>query len=81
MKSKNQPTNAKPDGFMTKLGRHCSGPWTQLALQATSAWLIVTGAKGAAGFAIDTTSAAADLLGIVVVMGALRWMQGRRKPT
>lgn len=67
----------KKSGFLTRLINSCSAPLTQVALMATSAWLIVTGLKGLAGFPVNQTTAAADLLGILIVIGAARWFKAR----
>lgn len=69
--------NGKKPNFLTRLTGSCSAPITQVALMAISAWLIVTGMKGLAGFPINQTTAAADLLGILIVIGAARWFKAR----
>lgn len=77
MKCDEEKRNGKQSGFLARLTNHCSAPLTQVALMATSSWLIVTGIKGLAGFPVNQTSAAADLLGILVVIGAARWYKSR----
>ncbi len=66
--------------WWTKLSQQYSGPLTQVALLALSAWMIVTGLKGLVGLPIDQTSALADLLGVVLVISVLRWIGNRRRP-
>jgi len=44
---------------------------------ATSAWLIVTGLKGLTGFPVNQATAAGDLVGILIVIGAARWFKAR----
>lgn len=68
---------AKPN-FLTRLTNTCSAPLPQVALFATSAWLIVTGLKGLAGFPINQNTALADLLGILIVIGISRWFLGNK---
>jgi hypothetical protein len=74
MDRKTTPTNSS---LLRKLGSQYSGALTPIALSALSAWLIITGIKGLAGFTVDTRSALADLLGIVVVIALARWMTPR----
>jgi hypothetical protein len=62
----------------TMLTTQFSGALTAVALSALSAWLIVTGLKGAAGFTITRQSALADLLGIILVIAVVRWMSPKR---
>ncbi|MBC7574335.1 MAG: hypothetical protein H7244_08365 [Herminiimonas sp.] len=71
-----KPTPSK-SSLLGKLGKQYSGAITPIALSALSAWLIVTGIKGLAGFTVDSRSAFADLLGIVVVIAVARWMTPR----
>jgi hypothetical protein len=70
----NQPEHSKPN-FLTRLTKHYSGPITHTALSATSAWMIVTGLKGLAGFTVNTQTALADLAGILIVVGVARWLK------
>jgi hypothetical protein len=59
--------------------KHYSGPITQVALSALSAWMIIIGVKGLAGFTVNPQTALADLLGIVIVIGVLRWVKIKYK--
>lgn len=59
--------------------KHYSGPLAGVALAVLSAWTIVIGIKGLAGFDVTQKSALADLLGIVLVVGVARWFGGRNK--
>lgn len=61
--------------FLTRLGNHCAGPLAAVALSGTSTWMIITGIKGLAGFTVNTRTALADLVGIVIVIGLARWMK------
>lgn len=80
----NQPSNpsgddqGKPSLRATFLKTY-SGPITHVALAAVSAWMIVTGLKGLAGFAVTRNSALADLLGIVIVIGLARCFTPKSK--
>ncbi len=74
--NENKPVG-KNINFLTRLTNTCSAPLTQVALFATSAWLIVTGLKGLAGFPVNRATAVADLLGILIVIGAARWFKAR----
>lgn len=73
-----QPKSEK-SGPLATLAKNYSGPLTAVALSALSAWLMVEGMKGLAGFTLTTQSAAADLIGIVLIIVVARWMNG--KPT
>jgi hypothetical protein len=55
--------------------RTYSGPLAGVALSAVSAWMIVQGLKGLAGFELTRQTALADLLGIAIVIGVLRWIK------
>ena len=68
--------NTKPN-FLTRLGNNFSGSLTHAALSGTSAWMIVTGLKGLAGFTVNTETAVADLIGIMIIIGLARWMKVR----
>ncbi|SNS15494.1 hypothetical protein SAMN06265795_101275 [Noviherbaspirillum humi] len=72
------PLSKSRAGLLASIGRHYSGPITGVALAALSAFMIVTGIKGLLGFPMTRANAAADLLGIVIVIGALRWMRSRK---
>lgn len=76
-KSKEGEHNAKKANFLSRLTNTCSAPLTQVALFALSTWLIVMGLKGLAGFPINQTTAVADLIGILIVIGAARWFKAR----
>lgn len=71
------PDQKKPN-LLAALGKHYSGPITHVALSALSAWMIVTGLKGLAGFTVDSQTALADLMGIVIVIGVVRWVRFKR---
>lgn len=68
-------SDQKKPNLLTALGRHYSGPITHVALSALSAWMIVTGLKGLAGVAVNSRTALADLMGIVIVIGVVRWIR------
>lgn len=54
--------------------KNYSSPLTHVALSALSAWMMVQGAKGLAGFTVNSGTAAADLVGIILVVGLARLM-------
>ncbi|RZI44765.1 hypothetical protein EGT07_04980 [Herbaspirillum sp. HC18] len=74
-----QPSgNARPN-LLTVFAKNYSGPLTGVALSAVSAWMIVTGLKGLAGFEVNQQTALADLLGIAIVIGVARWIKTKYK--
>lgn len=72
-----QQPQAKKATFLARISQQYSGALTPIALSALSAWLIVTGIKGLAGFTVNRKTALADLLGIVIVVAVCRWMKLR----
>ena len=54
-----QPEQKKPN-FLTAFARGYSGPLAGVVLSALSAWMIVTGLKGLAGFEVTQQGALAD---------------------
>lgn len=70
-----QQPESKKRNFLSSLTRHYSGPLAGVALSALSAWTIVIGLKGLAGFEVNQRTALADLLGIVIVIGVARWFK------
>ena len=77
MDRKSQPKNR---GFISKAATQYAGELTPVALSALSAWLIVTGVKGLAGFTVNHHTALADLIGIMLVIALARWMKPRSDP-
>ena len=75
-----QPPQPKKLTFLARASQQYAGELTPIALSALSAWLIVTGFKGLAGFTMNSQSALADLIGIVVVIAVARWMKLRNNP-
>jgi hypothetical protein len=69
--------DARP-GLRATFFKTVSAPLAHVALCALSGWMIVTGLKGLAGFAVNRHTALADLLGIVIVVGVARLFT--RKP-
>lgn len=69
-----QPKEKKPN-YLTLLARNFSGSIPHIALSALSAWMIVTGLKGLLGFTVNSQTAMADLLGIIIVVGIARWVK------
>ncbi len=69
----------KKANILTLLAKNYSGPITHVALSAVSAWMIVTGLKGLAGFTVNTQTAIADLAGIAIVIGIARWVNIKYK--
>ena len=70
------PSPAKT-GLFARIGAQYAGPLAPVALSATSAWLIVTGIKGLAGFTVNRQTALADWLGILLIVAVARWLQRR----
>lgn len=68
-------SDSKKPNFLTRLGNNYSGPLAHAALSGTSTWMIVTGIKGLAGFTVNTQTALADLVGIMIIIGLARWMK------
>jgi hypothetical protein len=78
-KHSNDPASiGKQSALARALAKNYSAPLAGVALSALSAWLIVTGLKGLAGFAVNQQTALADLVGIVLVVGIARWFATRR---
>jgi len=75
---KDKAGESKPN-VLTLFARNYSGPLAGVALSALSAWMIVTGLKGLAGFEVSQQSALADLVGIALVIGAARWIKVKYK--
>jgi hypothetical protein len=69
----------KKANYLTLLAKNYSGPVTHVALSALSAWMIITGLKGLAGFAVNSQTALADLIGIAIVIGIVRWVKFKDK--
>lgn len=61
--------------YLTVLTKNYSGSIALVALSALSAWMIVTGLKGLLGFTVNSQTALADLLGIIIVVGIARWVK------
>ncbi len=70
----------KKPTLLARVANQYSGALTPIALSAVSAWLIVTGMKGLAGFNVNRETALADLVGILVVIAVARWMKLRSDP-
>lgn len=77
MDHKSEP---KKPGFISKVSSQYAGELTPVALSALSAWLIVSGVKGLAGFTVNRQTALADLLGILIVVAVARWLKLRGDP-
>lgn len=73
------PSAGKKNSLAGLFAKHYSGPLAGVALAVLSAWTIVIGIKGLAGFEVTQQGALADLLGIVLVVGAARWFGSRNK--
>ncbi len=72
----NKHTNDKAGpNLLTRFAKQYSGPLAGVALSALSAWMIVTGLKGLAGFEVSQQSALADLAGIAIIIGIARWIK------
>jgi len=70
-------TQAAKSNLLTAFARQFGGQLTGVALSALSAWMIVTGLKGLAGFEVNQLTALADLLGIAILIGAARWIKSK----
>lgn len=66
----------KPN-LLTVFAKGYSGPLAGVVLAALSAWMIVTGLKGLAGFEVTQEGALGDLLGIAIIIGVARWIKVR----
>lgn len=69
-----QPKSSK-SRLLSALSKNYSGPLAHVALSALSAWMMVQGLKGLAGFTVNTQTAMADLVGIIVIVAIARWMK------
>ncbi|NEX63771.1 hypothetical protein [Noviherbaspirillum galbum] len=72
-----KPPEPEKTSLLATFTRGYSGPVSQVALSAMSAWMIVTGLKGLAGFEVNARTALADLLGVIIVIALLRWARTR----
>ena len=72
MSKQSKPNKSR---VLSAFSKNYSGPLTHVALSALSAWMMVQGLKGLAGFAVNTQSAMADLVGIIVIVAIARWMK------
>lgn len=70
-----ETTKQQRPNLLSVFAKNYSGPITGVALAAVSAWMIVTGFKGLAGFEVNQQTALADLLGIAIVIGVARWIK------
>lgn len=70
----NRKPQSKRSGLISKVSSQYTGQLAPVALSALSAWLIVTGVKGLAGFTVNRQTALADLIGILIVVALARWM-------
>jgi hypothetical protein len=77
---KSSDEKAGKPGLRATFRKTVSAPLAHVALCAVSGWMIVTGIKGLAGFAVNRHTALADLLGIVVVVGVARVFARKSKP-
>jgi hypothetical protein len=74
----NKQPDDKKQNLLATFGKAYSGPLTHVALSAVSAWMIVTGIEGLLGFTVNRQTALADLAGIALVIGLLRWSRIRQ---
>ena len=70
--------DARPN-LLTRFAKGYTGPLAGVVLAALSAWMIVTGLKGLAGFEVNQQTALADLAGIAIVIGVARWIKLKYK--
>lgn len=69
--------SSKKDTLVSRFAKNYSGSLTPVALSVLSAWMIVTGLKGLAGFAVNQQTALADLLGIIIVVAVARLLKAK----
>lgn len=69
-----KPRTNEVRGWHAAFRRNFSGPLAGLVLGALSAWMILTGIKGLAGFEVTRNSVLADLIGIALVFALARWI-------
>lgn len=70
-----KPSREGRQNLLGMFAKNYSGPLAGVALSALSAWMIVTGLKGLAGFEVNQQTALADLLGIAIIIGIARWIK------
>ncbi|KRB79151.1 hypothetical protein [Noviherbaspirillum sp. Root189] len=68
---------SKKTNLLSVFAKNYSGSATGTVLSALSAWMIVTGLKGLAGFEITRPAALADLAGIALIIVLARWIRIR----
>jgi hypothetical protein len=71
----NKQTKSNKSRVLSAFSKNYSGPLAHVALSALSAWMMVQGLKGLAGFTVNSQSAMADLVGIIVIVAIARWMK------
>ena len=69
----NKQTKPNKSRVLSAFSKNYSGPLTHVALSALSAWMMVQGLKGLLGFTVNSQSAMADLVGIIVIVAIARW--------
>ena len=79
-RSMNKQTKPNKSRLLSAFSKNYSGPLTHVALSALSAWMMVQGLKGLAGFTVNSQSAMADLVGIIVIVAIARWMKVKPDP-
>lgn len=79
MKNMEKNADRKKLNLKEIIAKSYAGSLAPVALSVISAWMIVIGLKGFAGFTLTQESALADLLGIVIVVGVMRWLSIRAK--
>ena len=60
--------------LLSVFAKNYSGSAAGTVLSALSAWMIVTGLKGLAGFEVTRPGALADLAGIALIIVLARWI-------
>ena len=73
----NKQTNTNRSRLFSAVSKNYSGPLAHVALSALSAWMMVQGLKGLAGFTVNSQSAMADLVGIILIVAIARWMKAK----
>jgi len=80
MDKQSKPRTSSADNkanLLTVFAKNYAGSAAGTVLSALSAWMIVTGLKGLAGFEVTRPGALADLAGIALIIGLARWVRAR----
>lgn len=73
--SKELGSGSKKANLLSVFAKNYSASAAGTVLSALSAWMIVTGLKGLAGFEVTRPGALADLAGIALIIVLARWVR------